>query len=103
MRKEQDKEQDLRARFFQRGQRPPHPSRHVPFEKARARAAQGDVAKTGQVAVARDLLPTHIFSLIVYLCAFFTQVPLCLESSITFEDIGRIFGPSHFGGPQRVV
>ena len=37
--------------------------------------------------------------LIVYLCAFFTQVPLCLENGITFEDIGRIFGPPVFGGP----
>jgi hypothetical protein len=54
------------------------------------------------VAVARDLLrllPTHSFSLIVYLCAFFTQVPLCPENGITFEDIGRIFGPPVFGGP----
>jgi len=54
------------------------------------------------VTVARDLLrllPTHSFSLIVYLCAFFTQVPLCPENGITFEDIGRIFGPPVFGGP----
>ena len=80
---------------------PPHPSRRVPFEKARVRAAQGDAAETGQVAVARDPLPTHIFSLIVFLYAFFTQVrsPLCPERSITFEDIGRIFGPPVFGGP----
>jgi hypothetical protein len=54
------------------------------------------------VTVARDLLrllPTHSFSLIVYLCAFFTQVPLCPENGITFEDIGRIFGLPVFGGP----
>jgi len=54
------------------------------------------------VAVARDLLrllPTHSFSLIIYLCAFFTQVPLCPENGITLEDIGRIFGPAVFGGP----
>ncbi|KAH9055393.1 Rho GTPase activation protein, partial [Lactarius vividus] len=75
-RKEQDEEEELRARFFQ--------------------------TETGQVAVARDLLrllPTHSFSLIVYLCAFFTQVPLCPENGIALEDIGRIFGPSVFGGP----
>jgi hypothetical protein len=102
MRKEQDEEEDLRARFFQTGQRPPRPSHRVLFEKARLRAAQDETAETGQVTVARDLLrllPTHSFSLIVYLCAFFTQVPLCPENGITFEDIGRIFGPPVFGGP----
>lgn len=102
MRKEQDEEEDLRTRFFQTGQRPSRPSRRVLFEKARLRAAQDDAAETGQVAVARDLLrllPTHSFSLIIYLCAFFTQVPLCPENGITFEDIGRIFGPPIFGGP----
>ena len=102
MRKEQDEEEDLRARFFQTGQRPPRPPHRVLFEKARLRAAQDNDAESGQVAVARDLLrllPTHSFSLIVYLCAFFTQVPLCPENGITFEDIGRIFGPPVFGGP----
>jgi RhoGAP domain len=101
-RKEQDEEEDLRSRFFQTGQRPPRPSRRILFEKARLRAAQDEAAETGQVAVARDLLrllPTHSFSLIVYLCAFFTQVPLCPENGITLEDVGRIFGPSVFGGP----
>ena len=102
MRKEQDEEEDLRARFFQTGQRPPRPSRRVLFEKARLRAVQDEAAETGQITVARDLLrllPTPSFSLIVYLCAFFTQVPLCPENGITFEDIGRIFGPPVFGGP----
>ena len=53
------------------------------------------------MTLARDLrlLLTHSFSLIIYLCAFFTQVPLCPENGITFEDIGRIFGPPVFGGP----
>jgi hypothetical protein len=100
--KEQDEEEELRARFFQTGQRPARPSRRVQFEKARLRQSQDEQAETGQVAVARDLLrllPTHSFSLIVYLCAFFTQVPLCPENGIAMEDIGRIFGPSVFGGP----
>ena len=102
MRKEQDEEEDLRTRFFQTGQRTPRPSSRVLYEKARLRATQDETAETGQVAVARDLLrllPTHSFSLIVYLCAFFTQVPLCPENGITIEDIGRIFGPPVFGGP----
>jgi RhoGAP domain len=101
-RKELDDEEDLRARFFQTGQRPPRPSHRILFEKARLRAAQDEAAEEGQVAVARDLLrllPTHSFSLIVYLCAFFTQVPLCPENGITLEDVGRIFGPAVFGGP----
>ena len=66
------------------------------------RAAKDKTAETGQVTVARDLLrllPTHSFSLIFHLCAFFTQVPLCPENGITFEDIGCIFGPPIFEGP----
>jgi len=100
--KEQDKEEDFRTCFFQTGQRPLQPSPCVLYEKVRLCTAQDEMAETGQVAVARDLLrllPTHSFSLIVYLCAFFTQVPLCPENGITFEDIGRIFGPPVFGGP----
>jgi len=56
----------------------------------------------GQLIVAWDLLRlllTHHFSLISYPCAFFTQVPLCPENGITFEDIGRIFGPPVLGWP----
>jgi RhoGAP domain len=96
MRKEQDEEECLHTRFFQTSQRPPRSSSRVLYEKARLREAQDETDKTGQVTVAKDLLrllPTHSFSLIVYLCAFFTQVPLCPENGITFEDIGRIFGP----------
>ena len=33
-------------------------------------------------------------------CPFFTQVPLCPENGITFEDISCIFGPFVFGGPM---
>jgi hypothetical protein len=56
----------------------------------------------GQLIVARDLLHlllTHHISLISYPCVFFTQVPLCPENGITFEDIGRIFGPPVLGWP----
>ena len=84
------------------GSEPPRPSSRVLFENARLREAQDDTDETGQVIVARDLLrllPTHSFSPIVYLCAFFTQVPLCPENGTTFEDIGHIFGPPVFGGP----
>jgi len=60
----------------------------------------------GQLIVARDLLHLllmHSFSLISYPCALFTQVPLCPENGITFEDIGRIFGPPMFGWPVPAV
>ena len=86
MRKQQDDEEDFRIRFFQMGPRPPWPSRRVLYEKARLRAAQDETAEAGQVAVARDLLrllPTHSFSLIVYPCVFFMQVPLCPEDRFT--------------------
>ncbi len=64
---------------------------------------QDEATETGQVTIVRDLLClllTHSFSVIIYLCAFFTQVPWCSENSITFEDIRCIFGLPVFGGPM---
>ena len=90
-RKEQDEEEDLRAHFFQTGQRPPRPSRRILFEKARLRAAQDEAAETGQMAIARDLLrllPTHSFSLIVYLCAFFTRCPSVPRTASPSKTLG---------------
>jgi hypothetical protein len=85
---------------------PPASLTWVLFEKVHLHATQDEAAEVGLLVVARDLLcllPTDGFSLIVYLCAFFTQVPLCPENGITFEDIGHIFGPPIFGGPVPAV
>lgn len=57
-----------------------------------------------EIAVAQillHLLPTNQLSLFAYLCAFFTQVPLCPENGITFEDIGGLFGEALVGGEDR--
>lgn len=54
-----------------------------------------------EIAVAQillHLLPANQLSLFVYLCAFFTQVPLCPENGITFDDIGGLFGEALVGG-----
>jgi len=70
------------------------------------RTAQDKAAETGQVTIAWDLLYLllmHSFSVIIYLCTFFTQVPWCPKNSITFEDIGCIFGLPVFGGPMPAV
>jgi hypothetical protein len=76
---------------------------HIPHDgSSHLRAGQDEAAEVGQLIVAWDLLRlllTHHFSLISYPCAFFTQVPLCPENGITFEDIGRIFGPPVLGWP----
>ncbi|KAI0919359.1 hypothetical protein AcV7_006118 [Taiwanofungus camphoratus] len=57
-----------------------------------------------QITIAQhllQLLPPENYSLLMYLCAFFTQIPLCPENGIQFEDIARIFGHSLLGGPSK--
>ncbi|OAX35535.1 hypothetical protein K503DRAFT_868207 [Rhizopogon vinicolor AM-OR11-026] len=41
-------------------------------------------------------------SLLIYLCGFFTQLPLCPENGIEFEDIARIYGTKILGGTVKV-
>ncbi|KAG1731813.1 Rho GTPase activation protein [Suillus paluster] len=55
----------------------------------------GDIERH-QIMVAQVILrflPIGQLSLLIYLCGFFTQLPLCPENGIQFEDIARIFGP----------
>lgn len=53
-----------------------------------------------QIAIARhllQLLPSANLSLLVYLLAFFTQVPLAPANGIQFEDVARIFSGALLG------
>lgn len=62
--------------------------------------------ETDQVSTAQILLrfiPTANLSLLVYLCAFFTQLPLCPENGLQLEDVARIFGHRLLGGSVKVV
>lgn len=54
-------------------------------------------------AVLLRLLPPANYSLLVYLLAFFTQVPLCPENGMRFDDIGNMFGHKMLGGPSVSV
>lgn len=60
-----------------------------------------DEKEANQILVAQGLLrmlpPRHI-SLFIYLCAFFTQIPLTPENGLTFDDIGNLFGVRLVGG-----
>ena len=49
------------------------------------------------------LLPPANYSLLVYLLAFFTQVPLSPENGIQFDDIGDMYGHKIVGGPNAAV
>ncbi|KAG2338288.1 hypothetical protein BDR05DRAFT_1043359 [Suillus weaverae] len=64
----------------------------------------GDI-ECHQIMVAQILLrflPIGQLSLLIYLCGFFTQLPLCPENGIQFEDIARIFGHKIFGATAKV-
>ncbi|KAG2121760.1 hypothetical protein DEU56DRAFT_93619 [Suillus clintonianus] len=64
----------------------------------------GDIERH-QIMVAQIILrflPVGQLSLLIYLCGFFTQLPLCPENGIQFEDIARIFGHKIFGATAKV-
>lgn len=64
----------------------------------------GDIERH-QIMVAQIILrflPIGHLSLLIYLCGFFTQLPLCPENGIQFEDIARIFGHKIFGATAKV-
>ncbi|CCM06049.1 uncharacterized protein FIBRA_08296 [Fibroporia radiculosa] len=47
------------------------------------------------------LLPPENLALFAYLFAFFTQIPLCPDNGLTYEDVARIFGHRILGGPSK--
>jgi hypothetical protein len=49
------------------------------------------------------LLPAANFSLLVYLLAFFSQVPLSPENGVSFDDLSRLFGHKLLGGSCAVA
>lgn len=58
-----------------------------------------------QIMIAQIILrflPIGQLSLLMYLCGFFTQLPLCPENGIHFEDIARIYGYKILGGTVKV-
>jgi hypothetical protein len=48
------------------------------------------------------LLPPGNYSLLVYLLAF-SQIPLCPENGMQFDDIGNMYGHGIFGWPSSTV
>lgn len=63
----------------------------------------GDIERH-QIMIAEIILrflPSSHLSLLIYLCGFFTQLPLCPENGIQFEDIARIYGPKVLGGTVK--
>ncbi|VDB91495.1 unnamed protein product [Peniophora sp. CBMAI 1063] len=45
------------------------------------------------------LMPTSRLSALYYLCAFFSQTPLCPDNGLDLEDIGALFADRIIGGP----
>ncbi|KAF8131800.1 Rho GTPase activation protein [Boletus edulis] len=59
-----------------------------------------------QISIAQILLrflPSINLSLLVYLCGFFTQLPLCPENELQLEDVARIFGHRLLGGSVKAM
>ncbi|TFY74271.1 hypothetical protein EWM64_g9741, partial [Hericium alpestre] len=103
VRQEEDEEEENRVTAYLEGRRAPKISRRKIMERQSAYATEDEALEGPQIAVAQlilKLLPTHHFSVFVYLCSFFTQVPLCPENGMTEEDIGKMFGYEVFGGSR---
>ncbi|KAF9236012.1 hypothetical protein BU15DRAFT_23820, partial [Melanogaster broomeanus] len=62
---------------------------------------EGDQISIAQILL--RLVPISSLSLIIYLFGFFTQLPLCPDNEIQFEDIARIFGHRLLGGSTKEV
>lgn len=105
--KQQDAEDEIRAR----GKLP-----HLPFISAGRQQHQakaqddlhlgndGDL-ESRQIMIAEIILrflPVSQLSLLIYLCGFFTQLPLCPENGIQFEDVARIYASKILGGTAKV-
>lgn len=57
-----------------------------------------------QLAAARALfrlLPRSQLALLAYLCAFFTQLPLCPHNQLSIEDVARLFAAPLFLGKPK--
>lgn len=84
----------------------------TPKQEQEQSKAQGDLHLEDDCDLERDqimiaqiilrFLPIGQLSLLMYLCGFFTQLPLCPENGIHFEDIARIYGYKIIGGTVKV-
>lgn len=97
---QEEEEENRRARG-----EPPHPEAWMPHKDLclddTDSALETDQLSTAQILL--RFLPTENLSLLVYLCAFFTQLPLCPENGLQLEDVARIFGHRLLGGSVKVV
>lgn len=108
-RSQQDAEEDDKRT---KGELPPTLPMPVKQQQQRLPQAQDDLnlgndddIECHQILVAQLILrflPIGHLSLLIYLCGFFTQLPLCPENGIHFEDIARIYGSKILGGTTKV-
>ncbi|KIJ63537.1 hypothetical protein HYDPIDRAFT_168366 [Hydnomerulius pinastri MD-312] len=85
---------------------PRRPSSTQPRDRDDLHLGTDDDLEGDQICIAQillRLLPIGNLSLLIYLCGFFTQLPLCPENGIQFEDIARIFGQRLLGGSTKAV
>ncbi|KAH0828871.1 hypothetical protein J3R83DRAFT_2258 [Lanmaoa asiatica] len=98
--RQEEEEEERRARG-----EPPHPQAWTSHTDLYLDDTDSTL-ETDQFSTAQILLrflPTANLSLLVYLCAFFTQLPLCPENGLQLEDVARIFGHRLLGGSVKVV
>ncbi|KIJ09994.1 hypothetical protein PAXINDRAFT_172261, partial [Paxillus involutus ATCC 200175] len=85
---------------------PPRPNLTKPTERVDLHLTTDGELEGNQVCIAQILLrfvPIGNLSLLIYLLGFFTQLPLCPDNGIDFEDIARIFGYRLLGGSAKAV
>lgn len=99
---EQDEEEDARHNELLSDKRQ-QPS-YLRETAARRRAIEEENKRSDleQVPVAQclfRLLPTSRLSSLYYLCAFFSQIPLCPYNGLSLEDIAALYADKIIGGP----
>ncbi|EGO00636.1 hypothetical protein SERLA73DRAFT_71637 [Serpula lacrymans var. lacrymans S7.3] len=96
---ESEDDEEMNAR---RRRRPSH--RRIYSRDVLLRSNVDDEVEVYQISIAQILLrflPAGNLSLLLYLFGFFTQIPLCPDNGIHFEDISRIFAHRMIGGTSK--
>ncbi|KAI0314840.1 Rho GTPase activation protein [Amylostereum chailletii] len=103
LKREESDDENAREQLYSTGRKTRRPSRREITERRKAHAAEDEVLDARQVPAVQcllRLLPTHRLSMLVYVCTFFSQVPLCPENGMTLDDLARMFAPPLLGGPR---
>lgn len=102
LQREEDEEMSRLEDLDSLGNKPiPPPTRRAMAERVRGYVKEDHELEAGQIAMVQTILrmmPANHLSILIYLCSFFSQVPLFRDCGMTYDEVSRLFAPSLFKG-----